>query len=177
MGGGGRVQLLTQWLAPIWAGVRILPTAIWEDDLMEKNSCDPSHLRVRELWVRVVVCSIIAQMCPTPCQIWVQVSRDNERTCESLFLIIKKKIYIYIYTYNGGNMVGDTQTRLRKLNNDKHFLLKQVYKVYENHVTCTTYESHLLHYTVTCNKFINLMLVNKLKIYTCSWLFWKTKIL
>ena len=78
-------------------------------------------------------------------------------------------------------MVGDTQTRLRKLNNDKHFLLKQnndkhfllkqVCKVYENHVTCTTYESHLLHYTVTCNKFINLMLVNKLKIYTCSWLF------
>jgi hypothetical protein len=38
---------------------------------MEGNPRDPSHLRVRELWVRVVVRPIIAQMFPTPCQIWV----------------------------------------------------------------------------------------------------------
>ena len=30
-------------------------------DLMEGNSRDPLHLRVRELWVRVVVRPIIAQ--------------------------------------------------------------------------------------------------------------------
>jgi hypothetical protein len=65
------VQLLAQWLAPLvlttWAGVRIPPTAFWGGDLMEGNPRDPSHLRVQELWVRVVVRPIIAQMCPTPC--------------------------------------------------------------------------------------------------------------
>ena len=35
---------------------------------MEGNSHDPSHLQVRELWIRVVVRPIITQMCPTPCQ-------------------------------------------------------------------------------------------------------------
>jgi hypothetical protein len=66
------VQLLAQWLAPLvlitWARVRIPPTAFWGGDLMEENPCDPSHLRVRELWVRVVVRPIISQMCSTPCQ-------------------------------------------------------------------------------------------------------------
>ena len=59
---------------------------------MVENSRNPSHLRVRELWVRVVVSPIIAQMYPTPCQIQVQVGRDNDRTYESLFFsFIKKK--------------------------------------------------------------------------------------
>jgi hypothetical protein len=33
--------------------------AIWGDDLIVGNPCDPSHLRVRELWVRVVISPII----------------------------------------------------------------------------------------------------------------------
>ncbi len=55
-------------------------TAFWGSDLMVGNLRDPSHLQVRELWVRVVVSPIIAQMCPTLCQIRVQVGRDNDRT-------------------------------------------------------------------------------------------------
>ena len=66
------VQLLTQWLAPkvliTWAGVRIPPTAFWGGDLMKGNPRDPSHLQVRELWVRIVIRLIIAQMCLTLCQ-------------------------------------------------------------------------------------------------------------
>jgi hypothetical protein len=61
---------------------------------MEGNPRDPSHLRVRELLVWVVLCPIIAQICPTPYQIQVQVGRDNKHTCESLFFSLK---YIYIY--------------------------------------------------------------------------------
>jgi hypothetical protein len=30
-------------------------------------------------------------MCPIPCQIRIQVGRDNGHTCESLFFHIKKK--------------------------------------------------------------------------------------
>ena len=60
------VHLLAQWLAPLvltmWAGIRIPPTVFWGGDLMEGNPHDLSHLRVRELWVRIVVCLIIAQM-------------------------------------------------------------------------------------------------------------------
>jgi hypothetical protein len=66
-------------------------TAIWEGDLMEGNPRNPSHLWDWELWVQVVVRLIITQMCPTPCQIWVEVGWDNERTCESPFLFSKKK--------------------------------------------------------------------------------------
>ena len=62
----------SSWLNEVlttWAEVRISPTAFWRGDLMEEgNPRDPSHLRVRELWVQVVVRPIIAQMCPTPCQ-------------------------------------------------------------------------------------------------------------
>ena len=58
---------------------------------MKGNPCDPSHMRARELWLRIVVRLIIAQICPTLCQIQVQVGRDNERTCESLFFTLKKK--------------------------------------------------------------------------------------
>ena len=69
---GQGVQLLAQWLAPLvlttWAGVRIPPIAFWRGDLMEGNPRDSSHLRVRKLWVRVVVRPIIAHMCPTSCQ-------------------------------------------------------------------------------------------------------------
>ncbi len=56
-------------------------TAVWGGDLMVENPRDPSHRRVQELWVRVMVSLIIAQICPTPCQ----VGRDNDRTYESLF--------------------------------------------------------------------------------------------
>ena len=64
---------------------------------MKGNHCDPSYLRVRELWVQVVVCSIIDQMCSTSCQVRVLVGWDNECTCESLiFLIIKKQIERFI---------------------------------------------------------------------------------
>jgi hypothetical protein len=42
-------------------------TAVWGGDLMVGNSRDPSYLRVQELWVRVVVSSIIVQMCLTLC--------------------------------------------------------------------------------------------------------------
>ena len=66
-----------------------------ESDLMEGNPRNPSHLRVRELLVRVIVHLIIAQMCPMPCQIQVQVGQDNKRTCESLFFLLKKKIIIH----------------------------------------------------------------------------------
>ena len=65
-------------------------TVVWESDLIVGKPRDPSHLRVRELWVRVVVSPIITQMCPTPYQIWVPVGQDNKRTCESLFLLKKK---------------------------------------------------------------------------------------
>jgi hypothetical protein len=74
-----------------WVGVRIPPTSIWGGDLIEGNSRDLSYLRARELWVRIMGCLIITQMYPTPCQIRVQVGRDNERTCESLF------IYLFIF--------------------------------------------------------------------------------
>jgi hypothetical protein len=72
-----------------------LTTSVWGGDLMVGNPRDLSHLRVRELWVQVVVSPIIIQMCHTPCQIRVQVGRDNHRTCESLFFffffLAKKK--------------------------------------------------------------------------------------
>jgi hypothetical protein len=58
---------------------------VWGGDLMVGNSSDPSHLQVQKLWVRVVVSLIIVQMYPTPYQIRVQVGRDNDHTCESLF--------------------------------------------------------------------------------------------
>ena len=54
-----------------WATVQTPPSPIWKSDLMEENFRDPSHLRVRELWVRIVVRPIIAQMCLTLCQIWI----------------------------------------------------------------------------------------------------------
>ena len=38
-------------------------TVVWRGDLMIKNLRDPSHLRVREIWVRVVINPIIVQMC------------------------------------------------------------------------------------------------------------------
>ena len=72
-----------------------LTTALWGGDLMVGNPCDPLHLRVWELWVRIVVSHIIAQMCHMPCQIRVQVGRDNDHTCKFLFFYYK--IYIYIY--------------------------------------------------------------------------------
>ena len=60
-------QPLAQWL---YVGRGSNPTTvIWEGDLIVGNFRDPSHLRIWELWVRVVVSPIIAQMCPTPCQI------------------------------------------------------------------------------------------------------------
>ena len=55
-------------------------TALWGDNLMVGNPRDLSHLRVRELCVRVVISLIITQMYFTPCQIRVQVSRDNDCT-------------------------------------------------------------------------------------------------
>ena len=67
-------------------------TAIRGGDLMVGNPRDPSHLQIRELWVRVVVSPIIAQMYPTSCQIRVQVGRDNDHTYESLFFSYQKKI-------------------------------------------------------------------------------------
>jgi hypothetical protein len=66
------INPLAQWLAP-WLWGSNLTTAVWGSDLMVKNPRDPSHLRIRELWVRVVVSLIIAQMCLTPFQIQVQV--------------------------------------------------------------------------------------------------------
>ena len=61
-------QLLAQWLAPMvltrWAEIRIPPNPFWGGDLMEGNPCDPSHLRVRELWIWVVIRPIIAQINP-----------------------------------------------------------------------------------------------------------------
>ena len=38
-----------------------LTTAVWGGDLMVGNPRDLSHLRVRELWVRVVVSPIISR--------------------------------------------------------------------------------------------------------------------
>ena len=63
-------------------------TAVWGGDLMVENPRDPSQLQVWKLWIRVVVNLIIAQICPTPCQIRVQVGWDNDRTCESLFFLL-----------------------------------------------------------------------------------------
>ena len=58
---------------------------IWEGDLMLENLCDPSHLRVQKLWVRVVISPIIAQIYLTPYQIRIQVDWDNDRTFEFFF--------------------------------------------------------------------------------------------
>ena len=60
---------------------------------MEGNHHNSSHLRSRELWVRIVIRPIIVQMCPIPCQIRVQVEvgRDNEHTCEFFFFYYLKK--------------------------------------------------------------------------------------
>ena len=58
-----------------WAGVRIPPTAFWGGDLMEGNPRDPSHLRVRELWVRVVVRPLLPRCAPRHVKIgfkWVE---------------------------------------------------------------------------------------------------------
>jgi hypothetical protein len=53
----------------MWVEVRIPPNAVWGGDLMEGNPRDPSYLRVRELWIWIVIRPIIAQINPTPCQI------------------------------------------------------------------------------------------------------------
>jgi hypothetical protein len=88
---------LAQWLGAKYVGRGLNPTiAVWGGDLMIGNPRELSHLRVRELWVRVIVSPIIAQMCLTTCQIRVQVDRDNDRTYESL-IFIKKKIVIEIH--------------------------------------------------------------------------------
>ncbi len=55
------INPLAQWLGAKYVGRGSNPTiAVWGGDLMIGNPRDLSHLRVRELWVRVIVSLIIA---------------------------------------------------------------------------------------------------------------------
>ena len=84
---------------------------------MEGNPRDSSDLQARKLWVLVVVRPIIAQMCPTPCQIRVQVARDNNCNCESFFFFfIQKKKNIVVLTFNSYILKISIYTQLIKIN-------------------------------------------------------------
>ena len=59
----------------------------------------------RELWIQVMVSPIIAQIYPAPWQIWIHVARNNDRTCEPLFLLKKKKkkrFYSWMFSFYTG---------------------------------------------------------------------------